>query len=221
MRTRARGLLACTTSVLVLLAGCSSGGSSDRSPEPSAPTSSGPTSSSPAPGDGEPSTPSAPSTPSPEPTPSDEPSPPAGSGAEPVAALKAAADAVPGTPYDMERESYQGTDVWEIKVAAKDGSEHEVLVTLGGSDVVRATQRTSPDDDVAKAQHASVSAVKALRTARQAQAGQLVELEIDSRGKRSSDVVWKVTLRPSDGTEHEVVVDAHDGSVLGSSQDDD
>ncbi|WP_410601386.1 PepSY domain-containing protein [Amycolatopsis sp. lyj-90] len=132
---------------------------------------------------------------------------PGGESAQPVKAIEAAAGAVPdGKVFDVEH----ANDGWEIKVASN-GQEHKVRVSRDGARILGKQQTAKPSDDLAKAEQATVDAVKALRTAQQRQPGELDEMEID----RAADgaVVWEVGLRDSTATEHEVIVDAKTGEV--------
>lgn len=132
--------------------------------------------------------------------------------ADAVAALQTAAAEVPnGQPFDMERDTHQGDDVWEVKVAS-DGDEYELVVSIDGADVVDSEQKDSPDDDVAKVDQAQVDAVTALQTAAAAEAGALDEMEIDS----DDDAIlrWEIELRRDDGSEVEISIDAMSGDII-------
>ncbi|UNX54753.1 PepSY domain-containing protein [Georgenia sp. TF02-10] len=136
----------------------------------------------------------------------------AGDVAGAVAALQAAAGAVPdGQPFDMETESHQGQQVWEILVASG-GQQHEVFVALDGSEVVDQHEEAEPDDDVQKVEEAQVDAVQALQTAAEQNGGTLSEMEIDST--EDGTVVWQVELRQDDGSTVETLVDATTGDLV-------
>ncbi|MFP5347866.1 MAG: PepSY domain-containing protein [Actinomycetes bacterium] len=130
-----------------------------------------------------------------------------------VDALATAAGAVPnGRPFDMEHDTENGQQVWEIKVAA-DGNQHTVYVSLDGKQVVGKRQDQKPDDDVQKLQSVKVEAADALRTVADKEPGAtLDELEIDTN--HDDKVVWEVELRRADGSEVEFDVDAVSGQIL-------
>lgn len=126
-----------------------------------------------------------------------------------LTALQTAADAVSGRPFDVERETRDGAQVWEIKVAVGE-KEHELWISSDGTEVIDQRTHDKADEDVQKVRSARLSAVEALRKAAQQHAGSLEELEIDSRG---GTVVWEVELRRADGSTIEVEVDATSGQV--------
>ncbi len=80
-----------------------------------------------------------------------------------------------------------------------------------------------PDDDVAE--HAALAALASVGRStaeatgiRSLGGGELVESELE---EEDGSVVWEITVRATDGSLHEVTVDAGDGSVLGSEPEDD
>lgn len=138
--------------------------------------------------------------------------------ADAVAALQTAAGAVPnGQPFDLERETKQGTQVWEVKVASN-GAQFKVDVSADGSKVLAQQQDQTPDDDIQKLQSARIDAVQALQLASGQQDGTLSEMEIDSTD--DGTVIWQVDLRQSDGAAVEVNLDASSGDIVNQTSGD-
>ncbi|WP_147262994.1 PepSY domain-containing protein [Geodermatophilus sp. TF02-6] len=134
-----------------------------------------------------------------------------------VAALQTAAAAVPnGQPFDLERDTYQGQRVWDIKVASN-GNQFNLYVSEDGSTVVSQEQDATPDDDVQKLQSAQISAVEAVERVAREHGGTLKEMEIDSTD--DGTVVWQVEIAQSDGSEVEVDLNASTGEVVQTSGD--
>lgn len=132
--------------------------------------------------------------------------------ADAVTALQTAAAAVPdGQPFDLERDRYQGQQVWDVKVAS-DGNQFNLYVSADGTDVLSRQQDQTPDDDIAKLQSTQLDAVQALRMAAGDEGGSLSEMEIDSADDGS--VVWQVELRQADGSVIEENLDAQSGEVV-------
>jgi uncharacterized membrane protein YkoI len=116
-----------------------------------------------------------------------------------------------GRPYDLERDTYRGTRVWEIEVAVPSGRPHELLVSLDGRRVAR-DSRTRRQDDAIKALQTGVRLARALQIAARRVDGRFDEAEIDRlRGGR---IVWEVAFTRPNGDETEVVVDARTGTVV-------
>lgn len=127
-----------------------------------------------------------------------------------LAALDTAARAVPnGSPYDVESETRDNQQVWEIKVASN-GEEHTVYVSADGANVVEQRKHDSPDDDVAKVGQATVNASTALQTAAAAQGGVFDEMEIDTH---QGTLVWEVEFQ-NGATGTTVYVDARTGAII-------
>lgn len=114
-----------------------------------------------------------------------------------------------GTPYDLEETTEGGTAGWEIKVAFKTGKPLEFIVTRNGNRIVN-QRKHKHDDDVDKANQATVKLTSALATSGKKVRGNLDEAEIDREGGR---IVWTATFK--DGSiEHETFVDANNGKLL-------
>lgn len=122
-----------------------------------------------------------------------------------------------GTVYDLEHDDDSGDQVWDVKVAGKDGSETELDISSDGGTVVRQHQDDDPDDDIATLQQATVPLTEAIDTAAgEAQgAGDLYAAEIDTTDQGM--LVWQVTFGGDDGIT--VLVDASKGSVVTSGPD--
>jgi uncharacterized membrane protein YkoI len=127
-----------------------------------------------------------------------------------VKALRTAAKAAAGRPYDLERDRHRGRRVWEVDVAKRAGRASELVISADGTRVVK-RHRTHRSDDAAKARRASIGLAKALRTASRRASGTLTEADIDrTRGGR---LVWSVTFERGQ-IETEVDVDARSGKVV-------
>lgn len=135
------------------------------------------------------------------------------------AALKAAGS---GTIISIERED---SGVWEVKLAAADGTETEVHVTADGT--VTAGPETKADDADDKAENvrfldaAKLSWSDAADKLTAAQAGTVVELNLDDH---AGGIVWEGDVIDSSGAKHSVAVDAATGAAVqvgsGSGDDD-
>ncbi|MCP2277741.1 Uncharacterized membrane protein YkoI [Nocardia amikacinitolerans] len=132
-------------------------------------------------------------------------------------ALRTAADAVPnGRAFDVEIETSNGKQVFDVKVAS-DGNEVKVLVDQLGEQVVAQSRSDEPSDDVAKVESATFDAGRALEAAAEREPGaKLVEMELDTN--RDGLLIWQVELVRANGSEVEVDVDARTGAVVGIGQ---
>lgn len=129
-----------------------------------------------------------------------------------AAAIDTALGAVDnGIVYDIDRDTDDGNTVWDIRVASG-GTEHEVVVSEDGSQVVEQESGDS-DDDAREAEQADVDAKTALQTAVDAQGGTLDEMELDT--PFGSDVLqWEIKLDQEDGSRTTVNVDASSGEII-------
>jgi uncharacterized membrane protein YkoI len=128
-----------------------------------------------------------------------------------IRALRTAAGKVPdGRAYDLETEHYQGTNVWDVKVASDHNKPYELYVSSDGRNVVHQSRHKS-DDDTTKALKATIKFSDALKKAANREHGRLSEAEIDrDRGR----IVWTATFTGSNGGEHEVIINAKNGKIL-------
>ncbi|MET8777999.1 PepSY domain-containing protein [Nocardia sp. NPDC004654] len=132
-------------------------------------------------------------------------------------ALRTAADAVPnGRAFDVEIETSNGKQVFDVKVAS-DGNEVKVLVDQLGEQVVAQSRSDEPSDDVAKVESATFDAGRALEAAAEREPGaKLVEMELDTN--RDELLIWQIELVRANGSEVEVDVDARTGAVVSIGQ---
>lgn len=138
----------------------------------------------------------------------------------PVAAaqqgLRTAAAVANGRAFDLEIETGNGVQVFDIKVASN-GNEIEVLVDRSGNEVLDQSRSSKPSDDVSKVEGAGIDPVRGLQAAadREPEA-QVSQLEIDTN--RDGVLIWQIELLRSDHSEVEIDVDAQSGEVIGSGQ---
>lgn len=114
-----------------------------------------------------------------------------------------------GTPYDLEETTRGGSPAWEIKVAFKTGKPLEFIVTRSGNRIINQSKHKH-DDDVDKANQATVKLTSALALSGRKVNGNLDEAEIDREGGR---IVWTATFKDG-STEHETFVDAKSGKLV-------
>lgn len=147
-----------------------------------------------------------------------------------IRALKTAQGAVSGSKaYDIEHDDAGERD-WEVKLAGKDGKQHEVRVSDSGGKVDDKWVKNGRDDDAAKLKGTKVTLADAVRKASERQRGEeLLSAEIDRNRKGAT--VWQVhTMNPasaspdaggdSGAAETETVLDASTGKVLSERADD-
>ena len=107
-----------------------------------------------------------------------------------------------------------------VAYAVDDDTPDEDELTRPGT--VTVDEEALPDDDVAE-QEALAALATVDRSAAEAAGieslggGELVETELE---EEDGFVVWEITVRATDGSLHEVTVDAGDGGVLGSEPED-
>nr|WP_081513985.1 PepSY domain-containing protein [Nocardia donostiensis] len=132
-------------------------------------------------------------------------------------AVRTAAGDVPnGRVFDVELETDDGRQVFDIKVASG-GDEVKVLVDQPGEQVIRKNQSDRPSDDVAKVETAGIDAERALEVAAEREPeAKLSEMEIDTN--RDGVLIWQVELVRADGSDVEIDIDAHSGAVVGTDQ---
>lgn len=114
-----------------------------------------------------------------------------------------------GTPYDLEETTRGGTPAWEIKVAFETGNPLEFIVTRNGGRIINQSKHRR-DDDVDKANQATVKLTSALALSGRKVNGNLDEAEIDREDGR---IMWTVTFKDG-GTEHEAFIDARSGKLV-------
>jgi len=144
---------------------------------------------------------------------------PAGSGAPAtplVAAARLAQAQVPDTTVVTVEQDRNGT-VWKVQVVSPDGTEHEVVVSADGTQVVSGPTRT-PDDEEDRAEHRREVAADRIGFERAAAVvldvvpkGTITGLDLDTY---QGFTVWDAEVRTADGTEHDVKVGAGTGEVL-------
>ncbi|MGO1974583.1 MAG: PepSY domain-containing protein [Propionibacteriaceae bacterium] len=204
---------------VALLAGCGGNGPGDTPSKPSA---------SRLPGSAAPSSPAA------EPTggtsQSSAPTPDGTNDGEPSAAVQdlaragaTARDTVDGsTVITIERDDNR----WEVELSDSAGDEHDVTVSADGSEVQSGPRKDEQDGDdrdknlhrVSEAQLDFVAAAEAALA--EVPDAEVDDVSLDNHRNSSGPTVWDVTLRGGDGQEHELAVDAGDGSILEHQTDD-
>ncbi|MEV0280072.1 PepSY domain-containing protein [Streptomyces sp. NPDC050610] len=113
-------------------------------------------------------------------------------------AARTAAAAVPnGKVAEIELKKTADGSEWRSKVAARDGTAHEVNVDAGSGKVTRS--RTEPDQDgddkrklADRLGKAKVTAQQAVRTSTERKPGTTTAVEID--GRDDGTVIWSVDL---------------------------
>lgn len=150
---------------------------------------------------------------------------PSGTRVTAVQAAQAALKAAPGTVEDIDLDDDGDPAVWEVDVVAS-GGVRTVSVDAGSGKVVQ--NRADDDDDDgdddrreaaadAKALGAAkVTAVAAANAALKAAPGTVTSVDFQTGTTPS----WEVEVSGSNGTEHEVTVDAASGKVLQNQADD-
>lgn len=159
----------------------------------------------------------------PEPSPGEmspgEPSPGVGGMEDITRAGTAAMDAVEGgTVVSLEAE--ENGKIWEVELAEKNGTEQELEVDSSGKVVSGPTAREGDAEDKAKLLALVKGAELTYQDAAEKVAaavpeGKITELKLD---RHKGAVVWESDVVGSDGTRHQIRVDAKDGTVTKSGQ---
>lgn len=115
---------------------------------------------------------------------------------------------------------------WEVELADSAGDEHDVTVSADGSEVQSGPRKDEQDgDDRGKNLRRVADAKLDFAAAAEAAVGKVPDAEVDdvsldNHRDGSGPTVWDVNLRGADGQEHDLVIDAGDGSVLEHETDD-
>lgn len=125
-----------------------------------------------------------------------------------IQALSTAADAVSGTPYEIDDED--GDQVWEVDVMVGERT-HEVKVSRDGRSVVEQEEDDADAEDVRRLQGAGLSLAQAIERALNEVPGTLDDAELDD----DNDVaVWKVEIDTPEQQDIEVLINVADGQVV-------
>lgn len=218
------GVVAALAAVLgvTLLAGCGGNGPGDTPSKPSAsrlPGSAAPSSPVAEPTDGASQSP-APTPDTPDETNDGEPSAAVQDLARAGATARGTVDG--STVITIERDDSR----WEVELADSAGDEHDVIVSADGSEVQSGPRKDEQDGDdrdknlhrVAEAELGFVAAAEAALA--EVPDAEVYDVSLDNHRNSSGPTVWDVTLRGGDGQEHELAVDAGDGSILEHQTDD-
>lgn len=123
-------------------------------------------------------------------------------------ALSTAADAVSGTPYEIDDED--GDQVWEVDVLAGD-RKHEVKVSWDGRNVVGQEEDDPDAEDARRLEGAGLSLGQAIERALDEVPGALDDAELDDDNDLA---VWKVEIDTPDADGIEVLIKVADGQVV-------
>lgn len=128
---------------------------------------------------------------------------------DPHAAIETALAESPGAAVvEIERDTSDGVDVWEMNLLTADGSGLEIKVAVDdgrivkqGSTTLDAEQRTAP----------TITAAEIITIALDAQPGELREAEVDTE---HGTVVWQVKIRTAEGAEVKTYFSPDTGEVV-------
>lgn len=123
-------------------------------------------------------------------------------------ALSTAADAVSGTPYEIDDED--DDQVWEVDVLVGD-RKHEVKVSWDGRNVVGQEEDDADAEDVRRLEGAGLSLAQAIERALDEVPGALDDAELDDDNDRA---VWKVEIDTPEADGIEVLIGVTDGQVV-------
>lgn len=152
-------------------------------------------------------------------------------GSDPAPALaRAEAEAaavaeVPGTVVGVETEDEDGRAVWSVEVEGADGRRHEVDVDDRGAVVGRDTDDDGTDDDGTDDEVSDPALVEqAVVTQDEAEAIALAEVPGTVRSahveQEDGGLEWDVEVTATDGTRHDLQVDAATGAIVEHDTDD-
>ncbi|MEU9948012.1 PepSY domain-containing protein [Streptomyces sp. NPDC047939] len=136
-------------------------------------------------------------------------------------AVGAALKAVPGTVTEAELDDDDHSrTVWELDVYGSDKVWHDVTVDASNGTVLSDREDDDHDDRDRHAPHsADVSLDAAVKAALAQQPGTVTSVDLDDAGRGVPR--WDVEVAGKDGKEHELRVDASNGTVLSDHEDDD
>ena len=140
----------------------------------------------------------------------------------------AAVEEVPGTVVGVEADDEGGRAVWSVEVEGSDGRRHEVAVDDRGTVVGRDIDDDGTDDDGTddgRDDDAVVDPAQATVTQAEAEAAALAEVPgtVRTSHLESEDggLEWDVDVTATDGTRHDLQVDADTGAIVEHDTDDD
>lgn len=124
--------------------------------------------------------------------------------------VKAALEAHPGKIVTTRAEIEDGKPQYELDISGKDGKHWEVECDAASGKILETEREVAPDDPEFT-KKAKVRLDAALKTALDKHPGSLmkIEYEIESDG----EVAYEFDIKMSDGTLHEVEVDAINGKL--------
>lgn len=125
-----------------------------------------------------------------------------------IQALSTAADAVSGTPYEID--DADDDQVWEVDVMVGERT-HEVKVSRDGRNVVGQEKDDADDEDVRRLQGAGLSLAQAIERALNEVPGTLDDAELDDDNNQA---VWKVEIDTPEKQDVEVLIKVADGQVV-------
>jgi uncharacterized membrane protein YkoI len=139
------------------------------------------------------------------------------------AAETALSEVSKGVLVSVELEGTKDTPVWSVDLVTSDYTEHDVRIdATDGSVADKKSEKDNDaddwDDDSAIAKAASVDIDEAVKAAQDEVAGTVTSIEREGSEKSP---LWSVDIVADDGSEHEVSVNATDGSIADSVTDDD
>ena len=140
-----------------------------------------------------------------------------------------AVEEVPGTVVGVEAEDEGGRAVWSVEVEGADGRRHEVDVddhgAVVGRDTEDGTEEDGTDDDGTD-DEVSDPALVAQATVTQAEAEGIARAEVPGTVRsihveqEDGGLQWDVEVTATDGTRHDLQVDADTGAVVEHDTDD-
>ncbi|MGW6205485.1 PepSY domain-containing protein [Streptomyces sp. NPDC055089] len=139
-------------------------------------------------------------------------------------AVGAALKAVPGTVTEAELDDDDGSrTVWELDVYGSDKVWHDVTVDASNGTVLSDREDDDHDDrDRHAPRSADVSLDAAVQAALDRQPGTVTSVDLDDDDDAGRGAPrWDVDVAGKDGKEHELRVDASNGTVLSDREDDD
>jgi uncharacterized membrane protein YkoI len=128
-------------------------------------------------------------------------------------AIKAAQEKAPGRVIDAELHGKNGKTVWEVDLAAGDGTGVEVDVDAESGQVIdsEASAASAHVDRMELIKSSKIELADAIKAALEKANGRVIDTELRAKNGKT---VWEVDVAAADGKTTEVDVDAGNGQVL-------
>lgn len=120
----------------------------------------------------------------------------------------ALADSPGSAVVEIERDTSDGVDVWELNLLTADGAGHEIKIAVDDGRIVKQGSTTL---DAEQQSAPKVTAAEVIAIALDAQPGELLGAELDTE---KGVVVWQVKVRSTSGAEVKTYFDPATGDVV-------